>query len=185
MNKLLPILILTIISLSIKSQKILGTGANADVVAALQPIQASLKELLMKKSMDYKLYESMNRSQQSLKAVYEAGEILSKMKIAFEIVDMIKAYSCMIKKLDLTIADPNIKIPYKIENNIDNASCLFEFEYQNVLSGLTLCLDIIDIVVTDVQMSLDQRLSLLYDVQLRMGKLAEETIKLNNLLIYG
>jgi hypothetical protein len=179
------ILLFLSISTQIKSQKILGTGTNSDVVAALQPIQAALKELLMKKSMDYKLYESMDKSQKSLKAVYEAGEVLSQMKIAFEIVDMIKSYSCMIKQLDNTIANPKIKIPFKIENNINNASCIFEFEYQNVLSGLTLCLDIIEIVVTDVQMSLDQRLTLLYDVQDKMGKVAEQTIKLNNLLIYG
>lgn len=181
------LLILTVITLSsnVKGQEILGTGSNADVVTALQPIQASLKELLMKKSMDYKLYESMDKSQKALNKVYEAKEILSQMKVAFEIIDMIKMYSCMIKELDLTIANPKIKIPYSIQNNINNASCLFEFEYQNVLSGLTFCLDIVDIVVTDVQMSINQRLSLLYDVQMKMGNLARETTRLTNLLKYG
>ncbi|MBL4703192.1 MAG: hypothetical protein JKY54_01640 [Flavobacteriales bacterium] len=168
-----------------KAQKILGTGTNSDVVAALKPIQSALKKLLMQKSRDYKLYESMNESQKSLKAVYEVGEVLAQMKVAFEILDMIKAYSCIIKDLDMTISNPKIRIPYNIEQNIGNASCIFEYDYQQVLSGLTLCLDIVDIVVTDVQMSLEERLSLLHDIHDKMQALADKTIRLTHQLKYG
>ncbi len=133
---------------------------SPDVVAALQPIQNLLKAMLKQESMDFNVYEKMENYQKSLNAVYQVTEAIEGMQTYIEIIKLLEEFACSIRGLDELLNKPNFDIPFN-SNDSSAESCMFKFKYQNVLTSFSLANDMVGMIVSPLQLTVGERMSVM------------------------
>lgn len=151
---------------------------SPDVVRELNQVSAKLKLMWKQKIKDSKVYDKMLGYQKDLTDFYETSEFLRKTESMLDHFELIEAYACQIRQLHELINNDGLNIP----NN-----CGFDYKYQRSVALFTLSMDLINIVLSDVQMSVTERMKKirdahkgLIDAQLMISNLSRDIVT-NNL----
>lgn len=174
--KTIIIILFTLISISSKQQEILGTGGNADIVLALQPINFQLRLLLMQQSKDYALFEKMDEYQKKLDAVNDIKNVVVNMKSAIEIATLLDNIVCVSKAYYDNIDK------YK-ENKMD--FCQFNFKQSLAFSSLTMGMELYATTFSNEKISTSERIKMLEKATNTLIKSKEILEELTNILKYG
>jgi ATP-dependent Lon protease len=175
-KKLLLLIVISFCTLSSNEQSVLGTGANVDIITALQPINLHLRKLLMQQSKDYTLFEKMDGYQKKLDAVNDIKDVVLNMKAAIEIATLIDNIVCVSKNYY------NHLDKYE-EKKMD--FCQFNFKQQFAFSRLTMGMELYATTFSTQKISTSERIKMLEKAKESLVKSKDLLQELTNILIYA
>ena len=146
-------------------------------VKALNKMNADLKTMWKQKIKDASIYKKMQEYQEGLTKVYKTSQFLKQTKSILDLIDLIELYACRIRAIHEYINNDNLNIPN---------SCGFEFNYQKSMTAFSMSLDLVDLIMKDVQMTINDRMEhlktakeKLIQAEKEIGNLTYSIIKFN------
>ncbi|MBL4703193.1 MAG: hypothetical protein JKY54_01645 [Flavobacteriales bacterium] len=179
MIKFKHIILLTLLLLvgkESKQQSVLGTGANVDIILALQPINMHLQKLLMQQSKDYAMFEKMDSYQKKLDAVNDLKDVVINAKSLIEIATLIDNIVCISKDYFRNLDK------YK-ESKLD--FCTFNFKQLSAFSSLTMGLELYTTLMSSGKMSTSDRFKLMNKATQSLNTCKTILLELTNILRYA
>ncbi|MFK7809978.1 MAG: hypothetical protein AB8F74_19390 [Saprospiraceae bacterium] len=175
------ILLVLLLSIGVTIPKY-TTSQSPDVVLALKPIQKILKGILRQDAMDYDVYKKMADYQKALKTVYEIQGAIKGLQTYIEVIKQIEAFACAIRGLDELMNDINLNIPFN-GNTETISTCGFNFKYKSVLTSFSMANDMVDMTLSNLQMTASERVSILSRGFISLNTAFEGIQKLKNAII--
>jgi len=77
-----------------------------------------------------------------------------------EVIKQIEAFACAIRDLDEMMNNGVFKIPF--DSNVESIhTCGFNFKYKQILTGFSIANDMVEMTLSNLQMSASERVSVL------------------------